>query len=71
MPTSKPTPTPKPIPTLSPKEERKPVKVKGVYVTGPKTGSSGMDDLISLVDETKPMRWSLILKMILERLHIT
>ena len=29
------------------------VKVKGIYVTGPMAGSSHMDDLIALVDETE------------------
>lgn len=29
------------------------VKVKGIYVTGPKAGSAGMEDLIALVDETE------------------
>lgn len=28
-------------------------KVKGIYVTGPMAGSAGMDDLITLVDETE------------------
>ena len=28
-------------------------KVKGIYVTGPKAGSGGMEDLIRLVDETE------------------
>lgn len=28
-------------------------KVKGIYVTGPKAGSAGMEDLIRLVDETE------------------
>ncbi len=28
-------------------------KVKGIYVTGPKAGSAGMEDLIGLVDETE------------------
>ncbi len=28
-------------------------KVKGIYVTGPMAGSSGMEDLISLIDETE------------------
>lgn len=28
-------------------------KVKGIYVTGPKAGSTGMEDLIGLVDETE------------------
>lgn len=28
-------------------------KVKGIYVTGPKAGSTGMEDLIRLVDETE------------------
>ena len=26
---------------------------KGIYVTGPKAGSAGMEDLIGLVDETE------------------
>lgn len=29
------------------------VKVHGIYVTGPKAGSSGMEDLITLLDETE------------------
>ena len=28
-------------------------KVKGIYVTGPKAGSAGMEELIGLVDETE------------------
>ena len=28
-------------------------KVKGIYVTGPKAGSTGMEELIGLVDETE------------------
>ncbi len=32
---------------------RAPVKVKGIYVTGPKAGSEGMKDLITLVDKTE------------------
>lgn len=32
---------------------RTPVKVKGIYVTGPKAGSKGMDSLIQLVDDTE------------------
>ena len=28
-------------------------KVKGIYVTGPRAGSAGMEDLIRLVDETE------------------
>ncbi|MFA9462987.1 MAG: putative glycoside hydrolase [Velocimicrobium sp.] len=47
------TPEPTPIETLSPKEARKPVSVHGIYVTGPKAGSSSMDELISLVEDTK------------------
>ena len=27
--------------------------MKGIYVTGPKAGSTGMEDLIGLVDETE------------------
>ncbi len=46
------TPTPTPTPTIEPTPQQ-PVKVKGIYVTGPKAGSGGMDDLISLVEETK------------------
>lgn len=38
---------------VSLKEERVPVKVKGIYISGPKAGSSGMDDLIALVEETQ------------------
>ncbi len=33
------------------KEER--IKVKGIYVTGPRAGSASMEDLIALVDETE------------------
>ena len=33
--------------------EKEAVKVKGIYVTGPMAGTSGMDDLIALVDETE------------------
>ncbi len=29
------------------------VKVRGIYVTGPKAGSDGMEDLITLLDETE------------------
>ena len=36
---------------LLPEEER--VKVKGIYVTGAMAGTSGMDDLIALVDRTE------------------
>jgi hypothetical protein len=34
-------------------DERTPVKVKGIYVTGPMAGSKGMQDLIDLVDTTE------------------
>lgn len=67
--TPEPTPAPTPVPTgiivnqemaLSDeilgklKEDiRAPEKVKGIYVTGPKAGSEGMDSLIELVDETE------------------
>lgn len=33
--------------------EREPVKVKGIYVSGPIAGHSKMEDLIALVDETE------------------
>lgn len=33
--------------------EREPVKVKGIYVSGPIAGHARMDDLIALVDETE------------------
>ncbi len=36
---------------FSQREDR--VKVKGIYVTGPMAGSSAMDDLIRLIDETE------------------
>lgn len=45
--------TASPEAALSPKEQREPVKVKGIYVSGPKAGSSGMKDLISLVEDTR------------------
>jgi hypothetical protein len=34
-------------------DERIPVKVKGIYVTGPRAGSDDMEDLIELVDTTE------------------
>lgn len=37
----------------TPMDMRTPEKVKGIYVTGPKAGSSDMENLISLVDETE------------------
>lgn len=33
--------------------EREPVKVKGIYVTGPTAGTEKMDELIALVEETE------------------
>lgn len=33
-------------------DTRTPVKVKGIYVTGPKAGSKGMEQLIKLVEDT-------------------
>lgn len=41
-----------PVLTVS-ENEAEPVKVKGIYVTGPMAGSSHMDELIALVDETE------------------
>lgn len=35
------------------KEKREPVKVKGIYVSGPIAGTAKMDELIALVDETE------------------
>lgn len=35
------------------KDIRTPVRVKGIYVTGPKAGSEGMNQLIKLVEETE------------------
>lgn len=34
-------------------DKRSPVKVRGIYVTGPRAGSSGMEDLIKLVEDTE------------------
>ena len=50
------TPVPSPVPrqeltTADRMVDR--TKVKGIYVTGPKAGSAGMEDLIGLVDETE------------------
>ena len=49
-----------PEPTAVPRQEQTTAdrmagrtKVKGIYVTGPKAGSAGMEDLIRLVDETE------------------
>lgn len=36
-----------------PIQEREPVKVKGIYVTGPTAGTEKMDELIRLVEETE------------------
>ena len=54
--TNKTAPTPAPAPwqeltTADRMADR--TKVKGIYVTGPKAGSTGMEDLIGLVDETE------------------
>lgn len=54
--TNKTVPTPAPAPrqeltTADRMADR--TKVKGIYVTGPKAGSTGMEDLIGLVDETE------------------
>ncbi len=50
-------PTPAPTITPAPNEEpisKTPVKVRGIYVTGPRAGSGeAMDDLIHLVDTTE------------------
>lgn len=43
-----------PLLTVSGNEtEPEPVRVKGIYITGPMAGSSHMDELIALVDETE------------------
>ena len=54
--TNKTAPTPAPAPrkeltTADRMVDR--TKVKGIYVTGPKAGSAGMEELIGLVDETE------------------
>jgi cytoskeletal protein RodZ len=55
--TVSPTATPMPTTTPAPTEEpvsKTPVKVKGIYVTGPRAGSGeAMEDLIHLVDTTE------------------
>ncbi|MCM1049688.1 MAG: putative glycoside hydrolase [Clostridiales bacterium] len=38
---------------LEPETEPEPVKVKGIYITGPIAGSEKMDELITLVEETE------------------
>lgn len=57
-PTQAPTATPSPTPTAQPEKEdglsadnRTPVKVKGIYVTGPVAGSNLLDGLIKLTEE--------------------
>ena len=49
--TPEPTATPKEQTTADRMAERR--RGKGIYVTGPKAGSAGMEDLIRLVDETE------------------
>ena len=44
-------------------------KVKGIYVTGPKAGSAGMEDLIRLVDETELNAMVIDVKTTKEILH--
>ncbi|MCM1263427.1 MAG: putative glycoside hydrolase [Butyrivibrio sp.] len=38
---------------VEPEPETEPVKVKGIYITGPVAGSEKMDELITLVEETE------------------
>ena len=49
--TPEPVPVPRELTTADRMADR--TKVKGIYVTGPKAGSAGMEDLIGLVDETE------------------
>ena len=53
--TNKVTPEPAPVPQELTTADRMAdrTKVKGIYVTGPKAGSAGMEELIGLVDETE------------------
>ena len=53
--TNKVTPEPAPVPQELTTADRMVdrTKVKGIYVTGPKAGSAGMEELIGLVDETE------------------
>lgn len=53
--TNKVTPEPAPVPQELTTADRMVdrTKVKGIYVTGPKAGSTGIEELIGLVDETE------------------
>lgn len=66
--TNKVTPEPAPVPQELTTADRMVdrTKVKGIYVTGPKAGSAGMEELIGLVDETELNAMVIDVKMMKE-----